>query len=247
MKWRVKASQPPRRARFRLLPRARLRVTKTVQPSMASGATARPGRRSPERVPPRCSARRPAGSRPPFPRSPNCSSWCHLRRGISRRSPPRTWAWHLLAPRAQRHERGVQQGLVLMTPILAAPWFLWEELQDPSPRAEWKPMSPWCQPLRRNQVPGTVWSAACLRRTQGVSPVFSCSPRPFAAEASRAAARSGSSRLRVGSLCHLALRLPTWHFYGFFFFFLISRSKGRAHRRAENRRGGVVGSRLSIK
>ena len=78
-----------------------------------------------------------------------------------------------------------------------------------------------------------------------MSPIFSYSPGPFAAEASRAGACSGSSRLHMGSLCRLALRLPTWHFYDFFF--LISRSKGRAHRRAENRRGGVVGSRLSIK
>ena len=50
-----------------------------------------------------------------------------------------------------------------------------------------------------------------------MSPVFSYSPGPFAAEASRAGACSGSSRLHMGSLCRLALRLPTWHFYDFFF------------------------------
>lgn len=97
-------------------------------------------------------------------------------------------------------------------------------------------------------MPGTVWSAACLHAGPEREVVFSCSLRPLAAEASRAAACSGSSRLRAGApVMPPRLGYQLGISMAFFFFFLISRSKGRAHRRAENRRGGVVGSRLSIK
>lgn len=81
----VKASLPPQRARFRLLPRARLRVTKTVQPSMASSHS-RPGRRAQAGATPPL-GRRPAGKPPHFQEAQTVPRGATSAEGFPRRSP----------------------------------------------------------------------------------------------------------------------------------------------------------------
>lgn len=161
-----------------------------MQPSAATRAAARaaPGRqrqrpgRTRSRGPP---ALRPARSRrPPSPRSPNCSWWCRLRRGLSPWSRRRACVeLRRPAPRGERPAGAPQPRLVLMRPIppAAARCLREEELQDPRPPAEGKPMCPWCSPAprqpprRRSQAPRTALltagatrrRAARLCRTQG--------------------------------------------------------------------------------
>lgn len=122
---------------------ARLRVTKTVQPrhGLRSHSPAREAEAGAGATPPL--GRRPAGNRPHFqeaqtvPRGATSAEGFH---GGALRERERG-IYSPTSAEARERVAGAGSG---EHPILAAPWFLWEELQDPSPRARVEANVPWC-------------------------------------------------------------------------------------------------------